>query len=186
MRRRSLLLIAVLCLGCTDAAEVVDETPPPAVSVDFSHLSELLTGIQKTGAILVYEGLPSQFWEPQSRNKELGQKETLDVHGYPVYDQPQPTAGTDADQLTALFSAGESYQPYSPSKKCGGFTAEYCVEWTTGETTTHVLICLECDEAMLFGPKAELHCSLSPTAAQRLKQLLSPYQKNSPTEKPSQ
>ena len=43
---------------------------------------------------------------------------------------------------------------------------------------TQALICLECREVKMFGPKGELHCDLSIEAGQRLAQLLSPYQKN--------
>jgi hypothetical protein len=180
--RHSLSLFAVLCLGCNSAAEVADETPPPAVSIDFARLPEILTGVQKTGSVVVYAGLPSQFWEPQLRNQELLQKETLDVHGHPVYDDPQTPATADSEQLTSLLSAKGSYQPLSSGKgnKCGGFTAEYCVEWTSGDTATQILICLECGEAMLFGPQSELYCNFSPEIAQRLKQLLAPYQKETP------
>lgn len=186
MSRRSLLLFAMLFLGCGQAAEVMVEEPPPAVSTDFARLPEVLTGIQKSGTVALYEGLPSDFWEPQLREQLFSQNETLDVHGYPVFDEPLALPGTDAEQLTSLLSARESYQAIDKSElqKCGGFTAEYCVEWTTGETTTHALICLECGDVMLFGPQAELHCNLSPEAAQRLKQVLSPYQKNLPSDKP--
>jgi hypothetical protein len=187
MSRRSLLLMVMLCLGCRDATEIVVEEPPPAVSTDFARLQEVLAGVQKAGQVLLYEGLPSEFWEPQLRAQELAQKETLDVHGYPVYEEQLTLSDTDAEQLTSLFSARESYLPFDKvsRKKCGGFTAEYCAEWTTGETKTQLLICLECGEVMLFGPQSELHCNLSPDAAQRLKQLLSPYQKNPPSEKPN-
>ena len=187
MSRRSVLLVAVMFVGCRDAAEDVVEEPPPAVGTDFSRLPEVLTGVQKTGRVVLYEGLPSEFWEPQLREQLFSQKDTLDVHGYPVHDEQLTPSSTDAEQLTSLFSARESFQAINKSdrKTCGGFTAEYCVEWTTGETVTQALICLECGEVMLFGPQSELHCNLSPDTAKRLKQLLSPYQKNAPKEKPN-
>lgn len=179
MIRLSLLLFTALCLGCNSAAEVADETPPPAVNTDFARLPELLAGVQKTGSVVVYTGLPSQFWEPQLRNQELLRNETLDIHGHPVYDEPQDPSSADSEQLTSLFSTKDSYQPLSPAKgkKCGGFTAEYCVEWTNGDATTQILVCLECNEAMLFDPQSELYCNLSPDLTQRLKPLLMRYQK---------
>ncbi len=179
MSGRSLLLISLFCLGCDSVTEIVEETPPPAVNTDFARLPDILAGVQKSGKLLVYEGLPSQFWEPQLRNQELLQQETLDVHGYPVYDEPQTPSGADVDQLPALLGARDTYQAFSKSgSKCGGFTAEYCAEWTNGEQSTQILICLECGEAMLFSPQLELHCNLTPHAAARLKELLSPYHKH--------
>ncbi len=183
MLRRPLLLVAMLCLvqdlGCREAAEVViDEKPPPAVSTDFARLPDILAGIRNTGDLRLYKGLPSEFWEPQLRMQELAQKETLDVHGHPVYEEQLSPSGADVEQLTSILSAPESYQSFDirNRKKCGGFTAEYCVEWTTGETVTQILICLECGEVLLFGANSELHCQLSPGAAQRLKQVLTSYQ----------
>ena len=97
MIRRTFLLAALSCLGCTQAAEVVeDDPPPPAVSTDFARLSDVLAGIQKTGQVVLYEGLPSEFWEPQLREQELNRKETLDVHGHPVYDEQLTPSAADA------------------------------------------------------------------------------------------
>jgi hypothetical protein len=185
MARRSFVVVVVLCLGCREATEeVVDEGPPPVVSTDFARLSDVLAGILKTDQVLLYEGLPGEFWEPQLREQELRQKETLAVHGYLVYDEPQTPTGADAEKLTALCSARESYSPCNNRKKCGGFSADYCVEWTAGQMTTKILICLECGDVMIFGPQCELHCDLTPEAARRLAQLVSPYHKNRPSEKP--
>ena len=52
-----------------------------------------------------------------------------------------------------------------------------------GEAVTQALICLDCREIKMFGPKCELHCDLSNEAAAGLTPLLSPYQKNRPTTK---
>jgi hypothetical protein len=189
MLRRSPVLVAMLCLvqglGCREAAEVViDEKPPPVVSTDFARLPDILAGVRNTGDVRLHQGLPSEFWEPQLRMQELAQKETLDVHGHPVYEEQLTPSGADVEQLTSILSATESYQSFDirNRKKCGGFTAEYCVEWTTGESVTQLLICLECREVILFAPQSELHCNLAADAAQRLKQLLARYDKNRPSE----
>jgi hypothetical protein len=177
----------MLFLGCEQAAEVGVEEPPPAVSTDFARLPGVLAGVQKSSTVVLYEGLPSAFWEPQLREQLFSQNDTLDVHGYPVFEEPLAPAGGDAEQMTSLLSVSESYQGINKNepKKCGSFTAEYCVEWTTGETVTRALICLECGEVMLFGPRSELHCNLSADTAKRLRQLLGPYQKNALKEKPN-
>ncbi len=93
--------------------------------------------------------------------------------------------GTDGEQFTALFSAQTSFAKYTDGKKGGGFHANYCLEWKSGEGTTRAVIALECGEVRMYGSKSELHCDLSQEAAQKLRQLLSPYRKNCPVEKPS-
>lgn len=181
MMRRTLLLMAVLALGCSEAAEVVeDDVPPPAVSTDFARLPDVLAGIQAGGKLALYEGLPSNFWEPQLREQELNRKETLDIHSHPVYDDPLTPSAADAGQLTSLLSARESYQPYNNRKKCGGFSADYCIEWTTGGDATYVLVSLECGEVQIFSPHSELYCDVTADVGQKLKQLLTAYRKNAP------
>jgi hypothetical protein len=185
MMRRTFLLIAVLALGCREAAEVVeDDVPPPAVSTDFARLPDVLAGIQAGGKLALYEGLPSIFWEPQLREQELNRQETLDIHGHAVYDNPLRPSAADVGQLTSLLSARESYQPYNSRKKCGGFSADYGIEWTTGEATTHVLVSLECGEVQIFSPHSELYCDVTADVGQKLKQLLTAYRKNAPTSNP--
>ena len=83
--------------------------------------------------------------------------------------------------VTALLSSKSSFARYRGNKKeCSGYQPDYGIEWKTGEAATQALICLECGEAKLFGTRSELHCDLSQEAAQKLKQLLGPYQKNRP------
>ena len=93
--------------------------------------------------------------------------------------------GTDGEQFTALLSARTSFAKYTDAKQGGGFHADYGLEWKGGEEITHVLIGLESGEVKMYGPKSELHCDLSPEAAQKLRQLLGRYRKNRPVETPS-
>jgi hypothetical protein len=129
---------------------------------------------------MLHEGLPSEFWEPELRERELTQKKTIKLHGYPFYDEPIALNGTDAEHLTALFSAKKSFKRYVENKRCSGYHPEYCIDWKAGEAVTQALICLECGEIKLFGPKYELHCDLSNEAEKVVTELLSPYQNNRP------
>jgi hypothetical protein len=139
-----------------------------------------LGGISSAGEVLLYEGLPSEFWEPEWRARELREKETIRLQGYAFYDEAQQMPAKEAAALTVLLSASESYARYNSRKSCGGFQPEYCLEWTTGEASTEVLISLECVEVKLYGPRGDLYCDLIPDAVQKLKQLLSGYRRNSP------
>ena len=56
--------------------------------------------------MLLYEGLPSEFWEPELREQELNQAKTIKLHGYPFYEEPIALKGTDAEPIDALFSSG--------------------------------------------------------------------------------
>src|SRR5437763_252120 len=59
--------------------------PPRRLSTDLGRLPPLLQGIHKSGEVVLHEGLPSEFWEPQLREQEVDRKQTIRLHGYPFY-----------------------------------------------------------------------------------------------------
>jgi hypothetical protein len=182
MDRRALLLTTLLLAGCGPAPKpaVAPDQPEPS-STDFARLLPVLEGIRGSGAVALYEGLPSEFWEPQLREQKLSQKQTVRLHGYTFYDHRRALPPAAAERFTALFRAKGSFQGYRSTKACGGYHPDYCLEWSTGASATRGLVCLECGEVKFFGPAAALHCDLTPQAAQRVKQWLSTYQKDRPS-----
>jgi len=178
MSRCRWIAVLILCLGCTQTPQV--EVPLPEVaSTDFERLKPMLAGIQP-GEVTLFEGLPSEFWEPELRQRELKQKKTKNIHGYAVYEKPSPLPAADADQLTTLNSTEASYAPHSGTKRCGEFFPEFCLEWKSDSEAMSVLISLECGEVKIFGPPGNLHCDLTPDAVEKLKKLLNPHRQNRP------
>src|SRR4051812_48116871 len=173
MDRRWLMVTAALFAGCAQAPNVeVEQEQPEPISTDFGRLPSVLEGIRQSGEVVLYEGLPSEFWEPQLLEREVNRKKTIRLRGYSFYDERVALRPADAEQFTALFSAKGSFKRYRGPKVCGGYHPDYCVEWKAGDAATRALICLECGEVKIFGPQAELHCDLSPDAGQRLAQWL--------------
>jgi hypothetical protein len=181
MDHRWLVFAVVLLAGCGQEPPVEARYEPPArTDTRFERLPLVLQGIQKTGDVSLYEGLPSEFWEPELRAQERKQKKTIDLHGYPFYEEQLVLQGKDAEQLSILLSAKTSFQRYRGSKPCGGYQPDYCLQWKSNSTVTYVLISLECGEVKIFGPKGELYCDLSSGADRTLEQLLGSYRKNRP------
>jgi hypothetical protein len=185
LERRWLILGAALLAGCTRApiAEIPHEKPAQ-VSTDLVRLKLILDGISASKEVMLYEGLPSEFWEPQLREREVNRKKTIGLHGYRFYDDRLPLQGSDADQFTALFSDRRSFQRYRSQKACGGYHPDYCIEWKKGDASTRALICLECGEVKFFAAQSQLYCDLSREAGQKLAQWLSSYRKNRPAVEP--
>jgi hypothetical protein len=185
MHRLWLLFTAALLAGCAQAPSVTLEyEQPKKTSTDFARLPAVLEGIPKSEHVMLYEGLPSEFWEPQVLERELKEKKTKRLNGYPFYDEERALEGADAERFTALFSAKGSFKRYRGEKACGGFHPDYCVEWKAGEAATRALICLECGEVKLFHERSDLHCDLVAEASEKLAQWLKPYQKNRPVAGP--
>jgi hypothetical protein len=180
------VLLALLCAGCGEKVPVTfDGAPPPPIATTFERLPELLAGIPTSSVPQLYEGLPSEFWEPELLLKELARAKTIRLHGHPFYEVPLAIPAADGEQVAQLFAARTSFAPFTDGKKGGGFHADYGWEWKTADGTTHAILCLEIGEVKLYGRKAELHCDLAPDATQKLHDLLSRYRKNRPAESPS-
>lgn len=178
---RWLILPALLCAGCNRAPTVqVAYEPPKPVSKNFAQLPSILKELPKSGQVALYEGLPSEFWEPQLWENEANQKRTIGLHGYLFYDERLVPQESDLKQLTSLLTDPRSFQRYRGTKACGGYHPDYCVEWKHGDATTRALICLECAEVQFFARQKELYCDLSPEANQRLTEWLSSYRRNRP------
>ena len=184
MSRHWLIFTASLFAACSPASRVeVEYELPQKTDANFANLAQVLTGIPKARDMILHEGLPSEFWEPELRERELNQKAIIKLHGCAFYADSIALDGTDAERLTALLSSKKSFKRYDGKKSCSGYYPEYCVEWKSDDAVTQALICLECREIKMFGPTCELHCDLSIEAEQGLSQLLSLYQKNRPTTK---
>ncbi|QEH34637.1 hypothetical protein OJF2_31780 [Aquisphaera giovannonii] len=181
MGRRWSFLAVVLLAGCSrPAAPVPQAEPPKEVSTDFKRLKSVLEGLRKPEAIAVYPGLPSEFWEPQLREVEASRNRTVRLQGYLFYDDRLELKGEVADRLASVLTAERSFQRRRAAKKCGGYDPDYCIEWRSDGATTYILVCLECGEVKLFGPRAELYCDLSAESGQDLERWLKPFRKYQP------
>jgi hypothetical protein len=183
MLRTRLLAAALLLAGCSrPAAPAPRADPPKDVSTDFRRLRSVLEGLGKPEEIAVYPGLPSEFWEPQLREDEASRNPTTRRQGYVFYDDRRELAGEAAGRIVAILTSERSYQRRRAAKKCGGYDPDYCIEWKSNGETTSILICLECGEVKLIGPRAELYCDLSPESGEDLGACLKPYRKSPASE----
>jgi len=175
------LLAAIgLSGGCGSRTPSVKEEPPPAVSTKFDRLPALLAGMQPGVEITVHEGLPDQFWEPGVREKELAGKKTVRFHGYPFYEEARQPESSAARDMTAVLAAPNSYFPFTGLKNSGEYNADYCVTWKSAGQETQALVSFAGGEIKLYGPNADLHCDLTPAAAQKLQTVLRAFLKNRP------
>jgi hypothetical protein len=172
-------LAVTLLTGCSQVTEVeVEQEVLPNTETNFARLPSILAGIRGSEGTLLYEGLPSSFWEPELRNRELQDKRTFKLHGYVFYEEPLAWLRKDAEEALAVFKNKSSFAAYRRSKQCWGYNPEFGIRWTTGTTATNALICLECGEVKMFGPRDELYCDLNPNAQEILRRVLTVYRKH--------
>lgn len=182
MDRRWLVLSVGLLTGCSQATRVeVAYEPPIKTDTSFANLPRILAAIPKSGDVMLYRGLASEFWEPELRSQQLSQGNTVKLDGYPFHDRPTALAKADAERLTAIFSSRATYRRYGGKKRCSGYSPEFGVEWRAGAAIARALICLECAEVKMFGAKSELYCDLGAEAMKELEPLLSRHREDRPS-----
>ena len=66
MCRVCLALVLTLFVGCALESRIETEYEQDIkTNTNFAHLPLILAGIPKSSDISLYEGLPSEFWEPE-------------------------------------------------------------------------------------------------------------------------
>ena len=108
--------------------------------------------VRRADKVVLYEGLPHQFFEKRLLEEERRTKAVVELDGYPFYQEPLPLAAQDAEYLSELLSDPAAYQPWKGEKLCGGFHPDYAVEWHVGTSRYRALVCLGCGEFQLSRP----------------------------------
>lgn len=157
MRSLHLLLASslVLTAACGQVEQAPRNTPTAFATEPDRRLAAMLMPLEKAEKVVVYEGLPHPFYEPELLAEEQQSKEVHKLHGNSFYKEPLKLALDDRKQLQALLSRPDVYEPWEGEKKCGGFHADYCVEWYRDGQFVRALICFGCGEILLAAPNDE-------------------------------
>ena len=176
------LFLAVAAFATAFSA-VADETPRRDVPADTQenfekHIKPLLAEIGKLSSIVIYEGLPHQRKEKELLARELKDKKTVKLHGFPFFEEVIRVNTEDAAKLSALCGDLKTFDRYSGAKFCDGFHPDWCVEFKNGPEVYRVLICFGCREARLYGPMNDVYANLTQESHDIFVNVLTPLWKN--------
>ena len=131
--------------------------------------------------IILYEGLPHQFYESKKFAEE-SKKATIVKGGFPFYQDPLTLKDADAKALGMILSNPNMFRPFAGEKKCGGFHPDYAIVVSSNREETTYLICFGCGEAKVYRPDgSDTRYDLGQDATNPpLSAILKPYQKNRP------
>jgi uncharacterized sulfatase len=149
----------------------------------FAQVATPTRTIARAKGITIYEGLPHQRWEMDLLDKELKTKQTVELNGFPFYQEKRLLEPEDAAALARTLSDVKSFEVWSGGKFCGGYHPDYCLEWRDGEDIFRAQICLGCHEITFFGKDLEIYCDIHEDAFEKLEPVLKKYQKNRPRAK---
>lgn len=147
------------------------------------HFDAISIGIREATGVTLFEGLPHQMFERESRASELKTKETIQLHGFPFYKRALPLSAEDAGALRSLLSNAETYEAFGGEKRCGGFHPDYSIAWEKGGQMFRVLVCFGCHEFKLFGTGHELRTDANDKVMKNVEAILRKYHAQRP--KPS-
>ena len=168
--RRIVLIVAVLALGVYWLAPRSGGAP------------EALT-LRQAEKLTFYEGLPHQHFESDSLKAEKKAKPTIELHGFPFYEQLLQFKPGDEEKLKAMLADKGFcwlHHPGDGEPDCGGFHPDYALTWTAAGKSYEALLCLGCAEMRIYGPIGEVRYFMPSEPWRRLKELLKPYRQNRP------
>lgn len=124
---------------------------------DNLYYADVVRAATKYDEVIVWEGLPRDF-EPSSHSEKLG------VDFFRIGDQvfyTQPLTFKDEEKTAvsdAILKHIENFKLWSGVKLCGGFHADFALEWRyKGATLAQALLCFSCHEArFVVGDRVEL------------------------------
>lgn len=147
-------------------------------------LRAFLGHVQSASSSTLFEGLPHQAWEAEELKDELARKRTVQLNGFPFYEEAWVIEPGAASTLKAVLTQAGALEADPPgvvtTRLCGGFHPDYAIRWTAGEQVYDVLICFGCHEARCYWADGAVSCGISDAAVAELKTALAPYQRNRP------
>ena len=165
----ALLLMPFVVGGCTDEG------------AERSSLEKISQAVRISESLTVYEGLPHQTWEAEALAREKKTKKTVQIGGFPFYQELLEISPADQAKLKEICSSPGAFTPWAGAKACGGFHPDYCLVWKKGEQTCALLICFGCGEMMAV---ADRRVEVSDMAVEsELRAILENYRKNRPDER---
>jgi hypothetical protein len=96
--------------------------------------------------LTLYRGVPRPGQVAPTGVADPDPGPVIEVSGQTFYAKPIKLEGGDARELARVLADGASYDEHRV-KRCGGFHADWAVEWG-GDAPRRVLLCFMCHEAL--------------------------------------
>jgi len=130
--------------------------------------------------VIVWEGLPGPF--EKARKLELAKPTHFEIGDQSFYNLPLPFRPTEQAAVSrAILETKSNFKAWSGFKFCGGFHADYAIEWRKGgKTLAQALVCFTCHEGQFRVGKDEEQVDLSDSGFTALHALLWPHHSGRP------
>jgi hypothetical protein len=163
----------LLLSGCVDLATDREQ--------QFADYSLIADDISKASSFVLYEGLPSDFSFTEEHKSEKASKRTVEFQKNLFYEKPITVRPPDIERLKEIFADRSTFVRYGGPKACGGFHADFALEWNTPSGLLRTLICFTCHEMASEKNGEKVLCDLSNQGYANLRKVLDKYKVNVPT-----
>ena len=168
------------------AIPVSDEDPWKAEQRkrDADHLAALplfTASAARAETWFIWEGLPHPVSQKALFEKEKLRASVATLHDEPFYSRAAPVSAQSRAELQALLASPGTYIAYRGAKFCGGFHADFAIEWRANDRVYRALVCFGCHELLLASDDITLLCDLPDASVLRLGALLAPYRRERPS-----
>jgi|GEM_PF-3008968 len=174
--KRFILLTTFLSLAIfLRATSPSDPTGPEQPPLD---LAKILTG---TDSIALFEGLPRSYAKGKDTEQEKRPEPTFTVDQQTFYVKPITLTDEDRATLETIFRSGTPVKAFGGVKFCGGFHADYLIEWRRKkETVLRALVCFGCHEIRFVDSTGIIETDMTESGVQRLENVLRKYRQERP------
>lgn len=169
-----LFAAAALLVGMSPAAAAVGGDP-----------GGFIAAINGSEPDAIFEGLPHPGFERLLFEREKSRKDVFSIAGSVFYRSPLPLDAAEMSRVAAILTRRDAYARYRGPAMCGGFHADYAVQWRRKEGEFTCLICFGCHEFRLVDKGRVISAEISEEAYPRLKDLLSEKRRHRPRDKPA-
>lgn len=94
------------------------------------------------------------------------------LHGEAFHDRFLELSDEDRTALARVLADDSSYAAHAEGKNCGGFHADYVVQWKSAGKPYQVLLSFACHEALSLGNGSERRNDLTGSGYERLAPIL--------------
>jgi hypothetical protein len=139
----------------------------PSVDADFTNLSKVLP--PKTASVVeAFPGLPHNHGDSEAFVQELWGSDNQSIHGYRFYSEPLKLSSEFKQVVHDLLTDPSTFTAYGGPKLCGGYHADFAVQFDSSGQQYWFLVCFGCHEVLCFSKGEELISDLDSDAVKAL------------------
>ena len=151
--------------------------------------SSFRRAIESAERLDILEGLPHPRFEKLAFSQELASNAVRDILGSLFYDESRPVKFEDHTAIRSVLADPRTFLPCQDDgvvrlKRCGGFHADFAIEFRHDAQVGGALICFGCGEIKTLIQGDRWHNDLLPEAQAALRRTLLGYRDKRPLRTP--